>query len=112
MKTNVEVIDLYGTSICILKWKHAAGIGYAALECGWMDGSLPVTDEVVHGRHPVTPGFNQDYLLCVRKLPLACPEPSQPGVGQVGPSGLKDFQENGEPLRSPSFCLRAASGHP
>lgn len=52
------------------------------------------------------------YLLWVRKLPLAWPEPSQPGVGQVGPSFFSDFQEKGEPLREPSFCLRAASGQP
>lgn len=52
------------------------------------------------------------YLRWVRKLPLAWPEPSQPGVGQVGPSFFRDFQENDEPLRDPSFCLRAASGQP
>lgn len=52
------------------------------------------------------------YLRCVRKLPLAWPEPSQPGVGQVGPSVLKAFQEKGVPLRRPSFCRRAASGQP
>ena len=52
------------------------------------------------------------YLLCVRKLPLAWPEPPQPGVGQVGPSFFSDFQENEEPLRDPSFCLRAARGQP
>lgn len=52
------------------------------------------------------------YLRWVRKLPLAWPEPSQPGVGQVGPSFFSDFQENEEPLTEPSFCLRAASGQP
>lgn len=52
------------------------------------------------------------YLRWVRKLPLAWPEPSQPGVGQVGPSFFSDFQEKDEPLRAPSFCLRAASGQP
>lgn len=52
------------------------------------------------------------YLLWVRKLPLAWPEPSQPGVGQVGPSFFSDLQEKGEPLREPSFCLRAANGQP
>lgn len=43
---------------------------------------------------------------------MAWPEPSQPGVGQVGPSFFKDFQEKEEPLSDPSFCLRAARGHP
>lgn len=52
------------------------------------------------------------YLRCVRKLPLAWPEPSQPGVGQVGPSFFSDFQEKEEPLSEPSFCRRAASGQP
>jgi hypothetical protein len=52
------------------------------------------------------------YLRWVRKLPLAWPEPSQPGVGQVGPSFFSDFQEKDEPLREPSFCLRAARGQP
>lgn len=33
-------------------------------------------------------------------------------MGQVGPSFFNDFQENEEPLRDPSFCLRAARGHP
>lgn len=52
------------------------------------------------------------HLRCVRKLPLTCPEPSQPGVGQDMPSVFTDFQENWEPLRYPSFCLLAAKGHP
>lgn len=52
------------------------------------------------------------HLLWVRKLPLAWPEPSQPGVGQVGPSFFRGFQEEDEPLREPSFCLRAARGQP
>lgn len=52
------------------------------------------------------------YLRWVRKLPLAWPEPSQPGVGQVGPSVLKAFQEKGVPFSMPSFWRRAASGHP
>lgn len=52
------------------------------------------------------------HLRCVRKLPLTCPEPSQPGVGQDMPSVLTDFQENWEPLRYPSFCLLAAKGQP
>lgn len=30
----------------------------------------------------------------------------------MGPSLFSDFQENEEPLREPSFCLRAASGQP
>lgn len=51
------------------------------------------------------------YLRWVRKPPLAWPEPSQPGVGHVGPSFLGDFQNEG-PLREPSFCRRAASGQP
>lgn len=48
----------------------------------------------------------------MRKLPLACPDPSHPGVGQVGPSVLNAFQENGDPFNNPSFCRLAASGHP
>lgn len=43
---------------------------------------------------------------------MAWPEPSQPGVGQAGPSPFSDFQEKEEPLTEPSFCLRAASGQP
>lgn len=38
------------------------------------------------------------YLRCVRKLPLMCPEPSHPGVGQDIPSVFPDFQENCEPF--------------
>lgn len=38
------------------------------------------------------------HLRWVRKLPLTCPEPSQPGVGQLMPSVLPDFQTNCEPL--------------
>lgn len=52
------------------------------------------------------------HLRCVRKLPLTCPEPSHPGVGQDMPSVFTDFQENWEPLRYPSFCLLAARGQP
>ena len=48
----------------------------------------------------------------MRKLPLTCPEPSHPGVGQDMPSVLTDFQENWEPLRYPSFCRLAAKGQP
>lgn len=33
-------------------------------------------------------------LRWVRKLPLTCPEPSQPGVGQLIPSVFPDFQTN------------------
>lgn len=53
-----------------------------------------------------------DYLRWVRKLPLACPDPSHPGVGQVGPSALNAFQENGDPFSKLSFCRLAANGHP
>lgn len=52
------------------------------------------------------------HLLCVRKLPLTCPEPSHPGVGHDIPSVFTDFQENWEPFRYPSFCLLVARGHP
>lgn len=58
------------------------------------------------------PYFLLNYLRWVRKLPLACPDPSHPGVGQVGPSVLNAFQENGDPFNKPSFCRLAASGHP
>lgn len=56
-------------------------------------------------------GRRDGHLRWVRKLPLAWPEPSQPGVGQVGPSFFRDFQEK-EPLSEHSFCLRAARGQP
>ena len=46
-----------------------------------------------------TQGGRCTHLRWVRKLPLTCPEPSQPGVGQDMPSVLTDFQENWEPLR-------------
>lgn len=60
----------------------------------------------------LVPGQGATHLRCVRKLPLTCPDPSQPGVGHDMPSVLTDFQENCEPLRYPSFCLLAARGHP
>lgn len=65
-----------------------------------------------HGAQTGGGGGGDSYLRCVRKLPLAWPEPSQPGVGQVGPSFFSDFQEKEEPLSEPSFCRRAASGQP
>lgn len=38
------------------------------------------------------------HLRWVRKLPLTCPDPSHPGVGQLIPSLLPDFQTYWEPL--------------
>lgn len=52
------------------------------------------------------------HLLCVRKLPLTCPEPSQPGVGQDMPSVFPDFHVYWEPFMYPSFCRLAARGQP
>lgn len=37
-------------------------------------------------------------LLWVRKLPLTCPEPSQPGVGHDMPSVFPAFHVNWDPL--------------
>lgn len=75
-------------------------------------GALPTAPQL--GPSWVTQGQGgwDSHLLWVRKLPLAWPEPSQPGVGQVGPSFFRGFQEEDEPLREPSFCLRAARGQP
>lgn len=64
------------------------------------------------GPEPASSRPRASHLRWVRKLPLAWPDPSQPGVGQVGPSFFSDFQENEGPLTEPSFCLRVASGQP
>lgn len=44
------------------------------------------------------PSLFLTHLRWVRKLPLTCPEPSQPGVGHVIPSVFPAFQTNCEPF--------------